>query len=329
MELPDWINVLYDLLLFTGMALVYISEALILTLIPRRYRAKSIKGEVALVTGGAGGIGRLIAMKLAKLGAHVVIWDINRTGLEDTVQEIRRSGGKCWSYYCDITNRNEVYRIAKTVQIEVGPVTLLINNAGYVYGKTLMDLPDDEIERTYNVNILSHYWITKAFMRDMMKNNHGHIVTVASVAGLLGTYNCTDYSATKFAAIGYHESLFTELKAHGYDGIHATLVCPYFINTGMFHGVKPRLMPMLEPDYVAEEVVSGILVNQINVVLPGSVRYLLPLKCLLPAKLCWALMYHVIKGPQSMMMLKGREEKILKNNNNIFDAVISKETHVR
>nr|XP_012150954.1 PREDICTED: estradiol 17-beta-dehydrogenase 11-like isoform X1 [Megachile rotundata] len=250
-------------------------------------------------------------------------------GLEDTVQEIRRSGGKCWSYYCDITNRNEVYRIAKTVQIEVGPVTLLINNAGYVYGKTLMDLPDDEIERTYNVNILSHYWITKAFMRDMMKNNHGHIVTVASVAGLLGTYNCTDYSATKFAAIGYHESLFTELKAHGYDGIHATLVCPYFINTGMFHGVKPRLMPMLEPDYVAEEVVSGILVNQINVVLPGSVRYLLPLKCLLPAKLCWALMYHVIKGPQSMMMLKGREEKILKNNNNIFDAVISKETHVR
>lgn len=81
---------------------------------------------------------------------------------------------------------------------------------------------------------------------------------------------------------------------------------------------------MLEPDYVAEEVVSGILVNQINVVLPGSVRYLLPLKCLLPAKLCWALMYHIIKGPQSMMMLKGREEKILKNNNNI--AVISKET---
>nr|XP_034175829.1 estradiol 17-beta-dehydrogenase 11 [Osmia lignaria] len=324
MELPEWVNLLYDVLLFAGMALIYISEALILTFIPRRYRAKSIKGEVALITGGAGGIGKLMAIKLAKLGAHVVIWDINRTGLEDTVQEIRQNGGKCSSYYCDITKREEVYRIAKTVQIEVGPVTLLINNAGYVHGKTLWDLPDDEIERTYRVNILSHYWITKAFMRDMMKNNHGHIVTVASVAGLLGTYNCTDYSATKSAAIGYHESLFSELRAHGYDGIHATLVCPYFINTGMFHGVKPRLMPMLEPEYVAEEVVSGILVNQINVVLPGAVRYLLPLKCLLPAKLCWALMYNIIQGPQSMMMFKGREDKTLKNNNNI--AVISKET---
>ncbi|XP_033313424.1 estradiol 17-beta-dehydrogenase 11 [Bombus bifarius] len=325
MQLPEWTIVIYDLLLFTGMAIIYISEAIILTFIPRRYRVKSVKGEIALITGGAGGIGRLIAIKLANLGTHVVIWDINKTGLKDTVQEIRRSGGKCWGYYCDITSREEVYRMAKIVQIEVGSVTLLINNAGYVYGKTLWELPDDEIIRTYKVNILSHYWITKAFMRDMMKNNHGHIVTVASVAGLLGTYNCTDYSATKFAAIGYHESLFTELKAHEYDGIHTTLVCPYFINTGMFHGVKPRLMPMLEPEYVAQEVVSGILLNQVIIVLPGSVRYLLPLKCLLPAKLCWALMYHIIQGPQSMMMFKGRGEiQALKNNNNV--AIMLKET---
>lgn len=80
MDLSGWATIIYDLLLFTGMALVYISEAIILTLIPRRYRAKSIKGEVALITGGAGGIGRLIAIKLAKLGAHVIIWDINRDG---------------------------------------------------------------------------------------------------------------------------------------------------------------------------------------------------------------------------------------------------------
>lgn len=318
MHLPKWVTIMYDLLIFAGMTLIYISEAIILTFIPRRYRSKSIKGEIALITGGAGGIGRLIAIKLANLGAHVVIWDINKTGLEDTVQEIRRNGGKCSSYYCDITNREEIYKIAKTVQIEVGSVTLLVNNAGYVYGKTLWELPDDEIVRTYRVNILSHYWITKAFIRDMMKNNHGHIVTVASVAGLIGTYNCTDYSATKFAAIGYHESLFTELKAHDYNGIHTTLVCPYFINTGMFHGVKPRLIPMLEPEFVAQEIVSGILVNQVIVILPGSVRYLLPLKCLLPAKLCWALMYHIIQGPQSMMMFKGRgEEQALKNNNNV------------
>lgn len=278
MQLAEWIILIYDFLLFMGMALIYISEAIILTFIPKRYRIKSVKGEIALVTGGAGGIGRLIAIKLAKLGAHVVIWDINRIGLESTVQEIRHNGGKCWGYYCDITNKEEIYRMAKIVQIEVGSVTLLINNAGYVSGKIFWELSDVEIDRTYKVNILSHYWINKTFLKDMMKNNHGHIVTVASVAGLLGTYKCTDYSATKFAAIGYHESLFTELKTHGYDGIHATLICPYFINTGMFHGVEPRLMPMLEPEYVAQEVVSGILLNQVVVVLPGSIRFLLPLK---------------------------------------------------
>lgn len=116
---------------------------------------------------------------------------------------------------------------------------MLVNNAGYVYGRTFMELPDCEIEQTFKVNILSHYWvsinnnslfyrnryfstifhlillqITKSFLKDMMKKNHGHIVTIASVTGLIGTYKCTDYSATKFAAIGCHESLFTELKVH-------------------------------------------------------------------------------------------------------------------
>ncbi|XP_012258803.1 short-chain dehydrogenase/reductase family 16C member 6-like [Athalia rosae] len=315
MDLTDVGRLFYDTLVFVGMSIAYIAEAVILSIIPRRFRGKSIAGEVALVTGGGGGIGRLVAKKLALLGAHVVVWDINEPGIAETVRQIKEAGGKGWGYRCDLTNREDIYRTAKAVKIEVGAVTLLINNAGYVCGKTLLDLPDYEIDRTYQVNILSHYATTKAFLKDMMKENHGHIVTVASVAGLLGTYRCTDYSATKFAAIGYHESLFTELRAHGYDGIHATLVCPYFINTGMFDGVKPRLLPMLEPDFVAEEIVAGILTNQVNVVLPGSVRYLIPLKCFLPAKMCWALMYQIMQGPQSMMMFRGRDNQILQDQN--------------
>ncbi|XP_012282893.1 short-chain dehydrogenase/reductase family 16C member 6 [Orussus abietinus] len=324
MDFGEMLAIIYDFLLFLGMAVVYITESIILTLVPRRYREKIIDGEVALVTGGAGGIGRLIAAKLASRGATVVIWDINEQGIKDTVKEIKQAGGKCFGYHCDITDKEEVYQAAKNVKIEVGNITLLINNAGYVYGRTLLELPDKEIERTFKVNILSHYWITKSFLKDMMKENHGHIVTIASVAGLLGTYNCTDYSATKFAAIGYHESLFTELKSHGYDGIHTTLVCPYFINTGMFHGVKPRLMPMLDPEYVAEEVISGILTNAVNVTLPASVRYLLPLKCLLPAKLCWALMYRILHGPQAMMMFKGNQKAFSENNNTVTNYVNGK-----
>ncbi|XP_043270140.1 estradiol 17-beta-dehydrogenase 11-like isoform X2 [Venturia canescens] len=308
----DWregINVLYDVLTFLWLSVIYMTESIVLSLIPLNLRGKNIKGEVILVTGGAAGIGRLIAIKMSMLDAHVIVWDINESGVVNTVKEIQEAGGKCSGYVCDIGNREDVYKTAKTVQTEIGMVTGIINNAGYVCGKTLMELPDDEIDKTFKINILAHYWIIKAFLKDMMKENHGHIVTIASVAGLLGTYNCTDYSATKFACIGFHESLFTELKTNGYDGIHMTLVCPYFINTGMFNGVRPRLMPMLEPDYVARQIVDGILTNQVNVTLPISTKFFMPLKCLLPAKLCWALMYKIIQGPQSMMMLTERKER--------------------
>ncbi|XP_043673685.1 estradiol 17-beta-dehydrogenase 11 isoform X1 [Vespula pensylvanica] len=320
MELKETLILIYDVLLFLIMSIFYIFETIIFTFIPRRYREKSIKGEIALITGGAAGIGKLIAQKLSHLGANVIIWDINKSALEDTVNEIRRHGGKCWGYYCDISDREEIFKIAKSIKIEIGNISLLINNAGYVYGKNLLDIPDEEIERTFKINILAHYWTIKSFLKEMMKENYGHIVTIASVAGLLGTYNCTDYSATKSAAIGLHESLFSELKAHGYEGIHMTLVCPYLIDTKMFNGVKPRLMKMLEPEYVAEEVVKGILLDKVNVTLPNSVRLLLPLKCLLPAKMCWDLMYRIIRGPQSMMMFKGREStEMLQENNNITE----------
>ncbi|XP_019885503.1 estradiol 17-beta-dehydrogenase 11 [Camponotus floridanus] len=319
MNLKEGIYMIYNLFLSIGMTIIYVTETIMLTLIPHRYREKSIKNEIALVTGGASGIGKLIAIKLAKLGANVIVWDINKNGLIEIAEEIRKIGGKCYTYYCDIANKEEVYRIAKVVQIEVGHVSILVNNAGYVYGRTFMELPDCEIERTFKVNILSHYWITKSFLKDMMKNNHGHIVTIASVTGFVGTYKCTDYSATKFAAIGCHESLFNELKVHGYDGIHMTLVCPYLINTGMFNGVKSvsRFMPILEPEYVAERVIAGILTNEMFIVLPNIIKYLLPFKYLLPVKMNWALIYHIVKGPQIMMTFKGRESRKTSSDDSI------------
>lgn len=314
MDLRRGAYMIYDLLLFIGMAIVYSIETLILKLIPRRYRAKSIKGEIALVTGGASGIGKLIAIKLAKLGAHVVIWDINKNGLAETAAEIKQVNGISHVYCCDITDKEEVYRTAKAVKIEIGNVSLLVNNAGYVCGKTFMELPDHEIEHTFKVNILSHYWITKSFLKDMIKNNHGHIVTIASAAGLSGNYNMTDYSATKFAAVGYHESLLTELRVHGHDKIHMTLVCPYLINTGMFDGVKPRVIPPLEPEYVAEEVVAGILTNEVLIALPRILIYLIPFKNWLPWKIWWAVMNHVTKEPLAMMTFKGRLQIGQKDN---------------
>lgn len=134
------------------------------------------------------------------------------------------------------------------------------------------------LEFCANVRLLFQFQTTKAFLPEMMESNRGHIVTVASVAGLMGTYGCTDYSATKFACVGFHEALFTELKTHGYDEIHMTLVCPYYIASGMFAGVKPRLFPMLTTKYVADQITLSVQKNEVNCTMPNSIRLLLPLK---------------------------------------------------
>lgn len=118
----------------------------------------------------------------------------------------------------------------------------------------------------------------KAVLPEMMRRNSGHIVTVASVTGLLGTYGCTDYSATKFACVGFHESLHAELQTHGYTGVRQTLVCPSYIASGMFSGVKPRLFPMLTPQYVADEMCGAVRRNEYQCILPDSIRVLAMLK---------------------------------------------------
>ena len=219
------------------------------------------------------------------------------TAIKATADALKDEGFDCATYVVDISDKEQVYEVAKKVKQEVGKVDVLINNAGVVTCRTLLDLPDKAIETTYGVNILSHYWVrrlkclksyanylkmyfqtAKAFLPDMISERRGHIVTVSSVTGLLGTYACTDYSATKFACVGFHESLFSELRAHGHDYIGMTLVCPYYINTGMFSGVKPRLFPMLEPKYVADKIVESVQKKEVNCTLPATVRMFLPLK---------------------------------------------------
>jgi len=184
----------------------------------------------------------------------------------------------CKGYVVDISDREQIYQRASQVTEEVGPVDILINNAGIVCCKPFWELHDRVIQNTYNINIISHYWTVKAFLPHMMRNNRGHIVTVGSVTGMLGTYGCSDYAATKYACIGFHESLLTDLKAHGYDKIQMSLICPYYINTGMFSGVRPRMMPMLEPQYVADRIENAVRCNEVWCVLPNSIRLLTPLK---------------------------------------------------
>ncbi|XP_050718231.1 epidermal retinol dehydrogenase 2-like isoform X2 [Eriocheir sinensis] len=228
------------LLLWVVVTIYYILEATVLRFVPRKYKFKNIRGNVALVTGGGSGIGRLMCLRLAAEGAIVVTWDVSEAGNLETAKQVQAAGGKIHTYTVNLCDRNAVYATAAKVKKEVGKVDILINNAGVVTGKNFMDSPDDSIVKTFEVNSICLFWTTKAFLGDMLAADKGHIVTIASMAGKLGRPGLVDYCASKFAAVGFHESLQAELKVGGKVGVKTTVVCPVLIMTGMFAGCSTR-----------------------------------------------------------------------------------------
>ncbi|XP_034388113.1 LOW QUALITY PROTEIN: retinol dehydrogenase 10-A [Cyclopterus lumpus] len=243
-----------------------------------RPRTKPIDGDLVLITGSGGGLGRLFAQEFTKHGEEVVLWDINSSPNEQTAKLVRELGGKAHTYTVDVTNRADVYRSAELVRKDLGrDVTMLVNNlvnnAGVVAGERMLDCPDELIERTMKVNCHALFWTVKAFLPQMKAQNHGHIFTIASVLGLFSTACVEDYCASKFAAVGFHESLARELLAEEVEGVKTTLVCPYIVDTGMFEGCKIReevelLLPPLEPQYCVEQAMNAILIDQPLVCIP-------------------------------------------------------------
>src|SRR3712207_6187196 len=246
-----------------------------------------ISGKSVVITGGARGMGRQIALKIARLGGRVVVYDLAAEALEAVVDEIAAAGAEVYGYVCDVSDRREVYRVADEVKARVGPVDIVVNNAGIISGRRILEIPDERIEAVFGVNVLALYWVTKAFLPEMIERNSGHIVTMASAAGLLGVDRQTDYSASKHAAIGFAESLRAELKRAGHTGIKTTIIEPFYVNTGMVKGVKsrfPRLLPILEQEEVAARVVRAVLQNQREVRIPPMLK-LVPALRVLPVSL--------------------------------------------
>jgi all-trans-retinol dehydrogenase (NAD+) len=246
-----------------------------------------LAGKTALITGGASGIGRLMALEMARRGARIVVWDLNPTGLEAIVSELDGATGRpSAGIVCDVSDRHAIYAAAKRVHAEVGPVDVLVNNAGVVSGRPFLELPDEAIERTFQVNTLALFWTAKAFLPAMIARNSGHVVTIASASGLVGVPRLVDYASSKHAAVGFDESLRMELHDSA-PGVRTTVVCPFYINTGMFEGVTtrfPALLPILAPGPTAKRVVDAIEADEQRLVLPPSVR-LLPVFRALPTAL--------------------------------------------
>lgn len=239
-----------------------------------------------LITGGAAGIGLDLAMELGRRGATLVLWDLSDERLAPALAELgNRTGATAHGYACDVTDRAAVAATADRVRAEVGDPDIVVNNAGVVSGRPIMEIPDDAIERTFAVNTLAPFWVARAFLPAMVARNRGHIVTVASAAGMVGVARQTDYSASKHAAVGFDESLRVELRRTA-PGIVTTAVCPFYIDTGMFEGVKSRwpwLLPILKQQQVALRIAQAIVADKRLLVMPPIVRFL-PLLRILPPR---------------------------------------------
>ncbi len=221
-----------------GMIIFYSVACIIKLFIPYTKRCKDIKGQTVLITGSGSGLGRSLAKKLACLQTKIVCLDVNTASNEETVREIKSAGGDAVAFTCDLSKREEIYKVADEIKAQVGNIDILVNNAGIVTGKKFLDSTDKAIELTMNVNIMSHFWLGKCFMPHMIDTDHGHIVSIASMAGQFGNSGLGDYCASKFAVVGFEESMRYELERLGKKNVITTLVCPFFINTGMFEGAK-------------------------------------------------------------------------------------------
>ncbi|OXB84113.1 UNVERIFIED_CONTAM: hypothetical protein H355_012231 [Colinus virginianus] len=270
------------LLLFLGTLLYAYAEALVKLLLPAR--RKAVRGELVLVTGAARGLGRATAREFARLQSRLVLWDVEAHGLKETATECERLGATVHTFVVDCSKREEIYSAAEKVKKDIGDISILVNNAGVITAADLLSTQDHQIEKMFEVNILAHIWTTRAFLPTMMKNNRGHIVTVASAAGQFVTSFMVAYCSSKFAAVGFHKALTEELSSLGQDGIKTTCLCPVFMNTGFVKNPSTRLGKILEVDEVVKALMEGILTNQKMVFVPPQLSFALFSEMLIPER---------------------------------------------
>ncbi len=242
-------------------------------------RALPLAGARVLITGGGSGIGRLMALGAAERGAaQVVVWDLAAEAAEAVAVEVRGRGAEALAVAVDVTSADAVAEASrKSPEVDV-----VVNNAGVVTGAPLTEATEAGIRRTFEVNALAPYWVTRAFLPGMLERDSGVVVTLASAAGLVGVARQTDYSASKHAAVGFAESLRAELRRAG-SGVRSLVVCPYYVDTGMFAGVQtkvPWLLPILRPEDVAAKVLDAVESGSQQLLLPPAVHTLAPLRVL-------------------------------------------------
>lgn len=267
----------------------------------------AIRGATALVTGGASGIGLLVAQRLFAAGAaQVAIWDIDAAALDRAVAGFRAKGFHATGTRLDLSRPDDIAAALAEADRQGLSPDILLNNAGIVVGKPFAAHTGADIRRTMEINAIAPMTITRAFLPGMIARGRGHVVNISSAAGMLSNPNMSVYCASKWALIGWSDSLRLEMQA-GRTGVRVTTVTPTYIDTGMFQGAKLRLIPVLRPEAVADAIVRAIRRDRIFLRLPGLVNLLPFLKGIMPARVFDAVGGRLFGIYGSMDRFRGRE----------------------
>lgn len=266
-----------------------------------------LAGKRVLITGAASGIGKALAFRFAKLQAHLILVDLNAGLLASTAAEISRQGGVVSQWSVDVTNPEAIARLRDEVHEAGGPIDVLVNNAGVVFGGAFDRVPLERHFMTYQVNVLGLVAMTQAFLPDLVSRPEAHLVNMASASGLLGLPFGAVYASSKWAVIGFSESLRLELEMQGHRHVHVTIACPSYVSTGLFDGVRaPLLTRILTPERLADRILSAVRRDALWLRTPWLVKTGPLLKGLLPTRVFYAVA-SALRVNTSMVDWKGRD----------------------
>ncbi len=241
-------------------------------------------GKVVVITGASSGIGEQSAEEFAKLHANIILISRNEENLQKVATKLSKYKTTVFVYACDVSKKDQVDTMGKIIIEKFGTVDVLVNNAGFGIHNTVNETKIEEMESQMMTNFFGMMYCTKAFLPKMLEQRSGHVVNVASVAGNIGIPGMASYCASKFAMLGFSESLFHELKD---TGVGITVVSPIMVRTNFFNhesfGKMPRYSSTsLSSKTVANAVVRAASSHRLEIVVPQFVRFAIWIKQTLP-----------------------------------------------
>lgn len=234
-----------------------------------------LRGTVGVLTGASRGLGVVIAEHLARAGVDLALAARGESELQEQAERLRALGVRAIAVPTDVTRPDDLERLVEQTEAELGPVDLLVNNAGIERYRLFEDYALDEIEAIVKTNLVAAQWLTRLVLPGMIARRRGHIVNVASAAGKIGEPYNLNYCASKHGMVGFTWGLRAEMRARR-TGVSASVVCPTFVSgQGMFHdwskGAKPPLLAgVTTPDKVARAVVRAVEKDKAEIIVaPG------------------------------------------------------------